>query len=58
MRIVHPHLGPACQPAKLSRVLGPLKVKGGTAQRQVFTDAFGEIVRELGLGTYHRPGDR
>jgi hypothetical protein len=41
--------------AELSRVLGPLKVKGGSVQRQVFTDAFGEIVRALNLGTYHRP---
>jgi hypothetical protein len=44
--------------AELSRVLGPLKVKGGTVQWQVFTDAFGDIVRELGLGTYQQPGER
>jgi hypothetical protein len=42
--------------AELARVLGPLKVPGGTVQRQVFTDAFGDIVRVLQLGTYQSPG--
>jgi mono/diheme cytochrome c family protein len=34
----------------LSRLLGPLKVKGGTVQRQVFVDAFPELVTEFKLG--------
>jgi WD40 repeat protein/mono/diheme cytochrome c family protein len=34
----------------LSRLLGPLKVKGGTVQRQVFIDVFPELVSEFKLG--------
>jgi mono/diheme cytochrome c family protein len=36
----------------LARVFGPLKVKGGTIQRQVFVTGYRDIVRELGLGTF------
>jgi hypothetical protein len=43
------------QSAVLARILGPLRVLGGTVQRQVFTDAFPELVRELNLGTYLPP---
>lgn len=34
----------------LSRNLGALKVAGGTVQRQVWLQAFGDVVRELQLG--------
>src|SRR5262249_41947037 len=34
----------------LSRLLGPLKVKGGTVQRQLFVDAFPELVTTFNLG--------
>ena len=34
----------------LSRVLGPLNAKGGTVQRQVFIDAFPELVRKTPAG--------
>ena len=34
----------------LTRILGPLRIEGGTVQRQVFTEAFADIVRELRLG--------
>jgi tetratricopeptide (TPR) repeat protein len=36
--------------AALGQVLGPLKLDGGTVQRAVFVDAFGDLVRELRLG--------
>jgi mono/diheme cytochrome c family protein len=36
--------------ADLARELGPLRVSGGTVQRQVFNDAFPSLVRELRLG--------
>jgi len=36
----------------LARVYGPLKVKGGTIQRQVFVKHFRDCVRTMGLGTY------
>jgi len=36
----------------LAKQLGPLKIAGGTVQRQVFVDAFEEIVTELRLGEY------
>jgi hypothetical protein len=42
--------------AVLGRVLGSLRVSGGTVQRQVFNEAFPELVRELNLGTYLRGG--
>jgi hypothetical protein len=42
--------------AELARSLGPLKVAGGTVQRQVFAESFGDIVRDLGLGAYRRRG--
>jgi hypothetical protein len=41
--------------ATLARTFGPLKVPDGTVQRQVFTDAFPELVRELNMGTYVAP---
>jgi hypothetical protein len=33
-----------------ARELGPLRIGGGTVQRQVFNDAFPHLVQELGLG--------
>ncbi len=36
--------------ADLARELGPLRIPGGTVQRQVFNDAFASLVKELGLG--------
>jgi hypothetical protein len=38
-----------------SRTLGPLKVPGGTVQREVFSEAFPNLVRELQSGTYLAP---
>jgi hypothetical protein len=35
----------------LSRALGALRVSGGTVARQVWVQAFGDVVRELRLGT-------
>jgi mono/diheme cytochrome c family protein len=35
----------------LSRALGSLRVPGGTVARQVWVQAFGDVVRELHLGT-------
>jgi hypothetical protein len=43
------------QSALLARTLGALRVQGGTVQRQVFLDAFPDLVRELRLGTHLRP---
>jgi hypothetical protein len=43
------------QSAALARTLGPLKIPGGTVQRQVFADAFPDLVRQLNLGTYLAP---
>jgi hypothetical protein len=43
------------QSAALARTLGPLKVSGGTVQREVFVEAFPGLVRELNLGTYLAP---
>jgi hypothetical protein len=34
----------------MGRLLGPLRVSGGTVQRQVFNDAFADLVHELNLG--------
>jgi hypothetical protein len=39
----------------LGRILGALKVPGGTVQRQVFQGAFLDMVRELRLGDEVRP---
>jgi tetratricopeptide (TPR) repeat protein len=39
------------QPA-LAKALGPLRVEGGTVQRQVFVDAFPDLVETLRLGRY------
>jgi tetratricopeptide (TPR) repeat protein len=40
---------------RLARQLGPLRVEGGTLQRQVYVSAFPEIVRTLRLGAFQRP---
>jgi mono/diheme cytochrome c family protein len=42
----------------LARELGPLRVPGGTVQRQVFDDAFPAVVRDLGLGILVAPEGR
>ncbi len=42
--------------AILMRRLGALRVSSGTVQRQVFVEAFSELVRELELGHYLIPG--
>ena len=39
----------------LARRLGPLRVEGGTVQRQVFVSAYPEVVRTLRLGAFLRP---
>jgi mono/diheme cytochrome c family protein len=39
--------------ADLARDLGPLRVPGGTVQRQVFNDAFPDLVRQLRLGHFY-----
>jgi hypothetical protein len=44
------------QSPALARVLGPLRVPGGTVQRQVFTEAIPKLVKELNLGLYLPPG--
>lgn len=41
----------------MTRLLGPLNVKGGTVQRQVFQIAFADLVREFRLGDETRPID-
>ncbi len=41
--------------AVLAQQLGPLKAEGGTVQRQVFVDSFGDLVTELKLGKYTAP---
>lgn len=40
--------------AALARPLGPLNVKGGTVQRQVFLTLFPDLLREFGLGDGNR----
>jgi tetratricopeptide (TPR) repeat protein/mono/diheme cytochrome c family protein len=40
---------------RLARQLGPLRVAGGTVQRQAFVSAFPEVVRTLKLGAVLRP---
>ncbi len=39
----------------LLRILGPLRILGGTVQRQVFTEALPALVRELKLGAIVPP---
>src|SRR6516225_2946541 len=39
----------------LTRSLGALRVAGGTVQRQVFQQAFGDLARELRLGALVQP---
>jgi WD40 repeat protein len=39
----------------LSRNLGALKVAGGVVQRQVFIQSFGDLVKQLRLGTLLKP---
>jgi tetratricopeptide (TPR) repeat protein len=41
--------------AALAQRLGPLRGEGGTVQRQVFVDSFGDLVVELKLGEYAAP---
>ncbi len=36
----------------LAKELGPLRVEGGTVQRQVYVDIFGDLVQALRLGEY------
>lgn len=43
------------QSPALARELGPLRVEGGTVQRQVFADAFGDLAEELKRGTFLPP---
>jgi WD40 repeat protein/mono/diheme cytochrome c family protein len=42
--------------AVLARSFGPLKAAGGTVPRQVVAQAFGDLVRDLRLGTAFQPG--
>jgi WD40 repeat protein len=42
--------------ASLARILGPLQLQGGTVQRQVFQEAFADVVREFKLGTDSKTG--
>jgi WD40 repeat protein/mono/diheme cytochrome c family protein len=42
--------------AILSKSFGPLKSPGGTMPRQVVAQAFGDLVRDLRLGTAFQPG--
>jgi tetratricopeptide (TPR) repeat protein/mono/diheme cytochrome c family protein len=39
----------------LARELGPLRVEGGTVQRQLFVDVFGDLTEELKVGTFLAP---
>src|SRR5262249_41762479 len=41
--------------AGLAKRMGSLKVEGGTVQRQVFVDAFEELVKTLNLGAFIEP---
>ena len=38
-------------PVTLSRLLGPLAIDGGTVQREVFAEAFPQVIEELELGS-------
>ncbi|HVS36188.1 MAG TPA: c-type cytochrome domain-containing protein [Gemmataceae bacterium] len=40
----------------LSRSFGPLKAPGGTVPRQVVAQAFGDLVRDLRMGSVFQPG--
>jgi hypothetical protein len=40
--------------AILNRQLGALRVPGGTVQRQVFVEAFPDLVREMNLGVFKK----
>jgi tetratricopeptide (TPR) repeat protein/mono/diheme cytochrome c family protein len=39
----------------LAKELGPLRIEGGTVQRQVYVDAFGDLVQAMRLGEYVLP---
>jgi tetratricopeptide (TPR) repeat protein len=39
----------------LAKELGPLRIEGGTVQRQVYVDSFGDLVQVLRLGEYLLP---
>ena len=41
----------------LGRILGVLRIKGGTIGREVFVDAFGDIVKQLDADTVFQPGE-
>jgi tetratricopeptide (TPR) repeat protein len=43
---------------RLAQELGSLRVDGGTVQRQVFVDSFGELVRVLRLGEFLEPRNK
>jgi len=43
------------QSAALNRTLGALRIPGGIIQRQVFLEAFGEVVQDMNLGVYMPP---
>ncbi len=43
---------------RLAQELGSLRVEGGTVQRQVFVDSFGELVRVLRLGDFLEPRNK
>jgi tetratricopeptide (TPR) repeat protein len=42
----------------LAKELGSLRVEGGTVQRQVFVDAFGDVVEVLRLGDFVAPRNK
>jgi tetratricopeptide (TPR) repeat protein/mono/diheme cytochrome c family protein len=44
--------------SRLAQELGSLQVEGGTVQRQVFVDAFPDLVRELRPGDLSQPKNR
>jgi tetratricopeptide (TPR) repeat protein len=39
----------------LAKELGPLRIEGGTVQRQVYVDSFGDLAQALRLGEYLLP---
>jgi tetratricopeptide (TPR) repeat protein len=44
--------------ALLAKELGSLRVEGGTVQRQVYVDAFGDLVEVLRLGEFQAPRNK
>jgi hypothetical protein len=43
--------------AALARILGPLRVPGGTVQRTIFNEVFGDLAKDLGLPISQGPGE-